>query len=89
MKLHCSSQAPLVFTGCLDGVVRGWDLRSGQCVKEWHGHSDQILDIVVSRLVQLIIRDVEDLMKYHVAFLLLGMTVPFFQLQTMELFVCF
>ena len=54
MRVHCCSQAPLVVTGCLDGVVRGWDLRSGQSVKEWHGHSDQILDIAVSRLVNLI-----------------------------------
>ena len=52
MRLRCSSTSPpLVFTGCLDGVVRGWDLRSGQCVREWHGHSDQILDIAVSRSV--------------------------------------
>lgn len=51
MKLHCSNQEPLVFTGCLDGIVRGWDLRSGQCVREWHGHSDQILDMAISRSV--------------------------------------
>ena len=53
MRLHCSSQAPLVFTGCLDGIARGWDLRSGECVEEWHGHLDQILDIAVSRSVLL------------------------------------
>ena len=53
MRLHCTNQEPLVFTGCLDGVVREWDLRSGQCVKEWHGHSDQILDMAVSRSVLL------------------------------------
>ncbi len=51
VRLHSSSQEPLVFTACLDGIVRGWDLRSGQCVKEWHGHSDQILDLAVSRSV--------------------------------------
>ena len=88
MRLHCSSQAPLVVTGCLDGVVRGWDLRSGQCAKEWHGHSDQILDIAVSRLVNLRLwRDLKYIML--ISFLLLGMIVPFFQQQMMELFVCF
>ena len=49
VRLHCSASSPLVYTGCLDGVVRGWDVRSGGCVQQWHGHSDQILDIAVAR----------------------------------------
>ena len=49
VRLHCSASSPLVYTGCLDGVVRGWDVRSGGCVRQWHGHPDQILDIAVAR----------------------------------------
>ena len=51
MRLHCSASSPLVYSGCLDGVVRVWDVRSGECVQQWHGHSDHILDITVARYV--------------------------------------
>jgi WD40 repeat protein len=88
VRLHSSSQEPLVFTGCLDGVVRGWDLRSGQCVKEWHGHSDQILDLAVSRSVLVKHAGIwNEVPCYFSSFS--GMTVLFFQLQMMELFECF
>ena len=30
---------PLLFTACLDRKLRLWDARSGECVKEWEGHS--------------------------------------------------
>lgn len=44
----CSSQlSPVVYTGSLDGVVRGWDLRNGQIMREWHGHIGHILDMVL------------------------------------------
>lgn len=44
----CSSRlSPVVYTGSLDGVVRGWDLRSGQVVREWHGHAGGILDLTL------------------------------------------
>ena len=51
VRLHCSASSPLVYSGCLDGVVRVWDVRSGECVQQWHGHSDHILDITVARYV--------------------------------------
>ena len=51
VRLHCSASNPLVYSGCLDGVVRVWDVRSGECVQQWYGHSDHILDITVARLV--------------------------------------
>lgn len=51
VRLHCASGSPLVFSACLDGGVRAWDLRSGECVREWLGHSDQILDMVIARYV--------------------------------------
>lgn len=39
---------PLVFTGCLDGVARCWDLRTGAVVREWAGHRNSIQDMCVS-----------------------------------------
>lgn len=51
MRLHCSASSPVVYSGSLDGVVRVWDVRSGECVQQWYGHSDHILDITVARYV--------------------------------------
>lgn len=48
VRVHCSSCRPVVYTGSLDGGVRAWDLRAGQCVKEWLGHTDHILDLAVA-----------------------------------------
>ena len=39
----------LVYTACLDGMLRLWDARSGNCEREWHGHRAAILDMAVSR----------------------------------------
>lgn len=39
---------PLIFTGCLDGVVRCWDTRTGSCVRAWGGHRDAVQDLAVS-----------------------------------------
>ncbi|KAF7820574.1 angio-associated migratory cell protein [Senna tora] len=37
-----------VATGCVDGIVRLWDSRSGECVRTFMGHSDAIQSISVS-----------------------------------------
>ena len=39
---------PLAFTGCLDGVVRCWDTRTGGCVHAWEGHRAGVQDLAVS-----------------------------------------
>ena len=49
VRLKWDSAAPLIYTGCLDGVIRLWDSRSGNCEREWYGHSGEILDLAVSR----------------------------------------
>lgn len=49
VRVHCSERSPLAYTGCLDGVLRSWDIRTGQCVREWQGHFDHILDSCLSR----------------------------------------
>lgn len=49
VRLKWDPSAPLVYTACLDGVVRLWDGRTGQSVNQWSGHSDSILDIDLSR----------------------------------------
>lgn len=42
-----------ILTACLDGILRLWDCRNGQILKEWTGHSGEILDFVVSENVVL------------------------------------
>ncbi len=39
---------PLVFTACLDGMVRCWDLRTGAMVKQFGGHTAGIQDLALS-----------------------------------------
>ncbi|KAJ1409816.1 WD40/YVTN repeat-like-containing domain superfamily [Sesbania bispinosa] len=40
--------ASYVATGCMDGKVRLWDSRSGECVKTFKGHSEGISSLSVS-----------------------------------------
>eukprot|EP00794_Sanderia_malayensis_P017476 gene17476-19223_t len=49
-----------VFTAALDGIVRLWDFRSGQCIKQWHGHMDTVLDLKISKTDQMIITSSDD-----------------------------
>lgn len=51
VRLQCSRRDPLVFTGCLDGGVRVWDVRGGECVREWWGHTKDLLDLTIARYV--------------------------------------
>ena len=51
VRLQCSRKDPLVFTGCLDGGVRVWDVRGGECVREWWGHTKDLLDLTIARYV--------------------------------------
>lgn len=39
---------PLVFTACLDGLARLWDLRTGACVRQYSGHEDSLQDVALS-----------------------------------------
>lgn len=39
---------PLVFTACVDGVARCWDLRTNKCIRSYGGHEDAIQDIALS-----------------------------------------
>jgi len=47
-RIAWSAAGPLVATGCVDGVVRLWDLRTSQCVKTLHGHRSAVQDLVLS-----------------------------------------
>ena len=51
VRVQCSSKGPLVFTGCLDGCVRMWDVRDGECVREWWGHTKDMLDLTLHRYI--------------------------------------
>ena len=49
VKLHISQYSPLFYTCHLDGVIRSWNLLSGECIREWHGHCASILDLAITR----------------------------------------
>ena len=50
VKVHVSvGPSSRVYTSCLDGVVRLWDILSGDCVQRWEGHSSQLLDMAVGK----------------------------------------
>ncbi|GAB4816441.1 hypothetical protein N2152v2_003487 [Parachlorella kessleri] len=58
LALHPSQ--PLVFTGCLDGAVRCWDLRTGECLRAFTGHRDAVQDVAVSHDGNFVISGSED-----------------------------
>lgn len=39
---------PLVVTGCLDGIVRCWDERTGGCVRTFRGHRAAVQALAIS-----------------------------------------
>uniref|UniRef100_A0A7S1X1M1 Anaphase-promoting complex subunit 4 WD40 domain-containing protein n=1 Tax=Tetraselmis chuii TaxID=63592 RepID=A0A7S1X1M1_9CHLO len=47
-KVICSEDSALMYSSCLDGVLRCWDIRTGTCVRELRGHTQGILDMAVS-----------------------------------------
>ncbi|XP_077997578.1 angio-associated migratory cell protein-like [Glandiceps talaboti] len=49
VRLQWDHNNPLIYTACLDGVVRLWDGRSGQVMSKWIGHMGEILDMAVTR----------------------------------------
>lgn len=49
VKLQWDKLSPLLYTSCLDGVVRLWDSRNGQVTSKWTGHTDSILDFEISK----------------------------------------
>ncbi|XP_062588263.1 angio-associated migratory cell protein-like isoform X2 [Saccostrea cucullata] len=48
VKVKWDTASPLVYTACLDGVIRLWDARNGKCSSEWVGHQDALLDFDLS-----------------------------------------
>lgn len=39
---------PVIYTACVDGIVRLWDARTVECVRVFRGHTDAILDMAMS-----------------------------------------
>ncbi|KAJ8320409.1 hypothetical protein KUTeg_001996, partial [Tegillarca granosa] len=48
VKLKWDNTSPLVYTACLDGIVRLWDARNSELISSWSGHLDSILDFNIS-----------------------------------------
>jgi hypothetical protein len=53
VKLLWSPMSQVIYTGCLDGKVRAWDGRTGNCEHVYQGHKDSILDIALTKYVSL------------------------------------
>ena len=49
VKIRWCNSSPLLYTACLDGVVRLWDGRNGSVVTQWEGHNGQLLDVDLTR----------------------------------------
>ncbi|KAH9542366.1 hypothetical protein CY35_13G001800 [Sphagnum magellanicum] len=49
VKLLWSPMSQVIYTGCLDGKVRAWDGRTGNCEHVYQGHKDSILDIALTK----------------------------------------
>ena len=52
MKTLWCHSAPLLYTACLDGVVRLWDARNGSSVHSWEGHTGHLLDLDTTKFVE-------------------------------------
>ena len=51
MKLLWSRHSPVIYAALLDGSVQLWDCRTAQCLKEWRGHHDALLDLSLNEYV--------------------------------------
>ena len=49
VRLQWDSEAPLIYTCTLDGVVNTWDSRTGKVEGKWTGHEGSILDMAIAR----------------------------------------
>lgn len=38
---------PHVISGCEDGEIKAWDMRTGQCTATLHGHTDSVTQMLV------------------------------------------
>lgn len=47
-KILWKGTTSLLFSGGLDGIVRCFDARSGQCLQQLTGHSEDILDLQIA-----------------------------------------
>ena len=51
VKLLWSRHNPVIYAALLDGSVQLWDSRTAQCLKEWRGHHDALLDLSLNEYV--------------------------------------
>lgn len=49
VKVKFVQNSPYLVSCSVDRSIRLWDARTGQCIKNWSGHRDGVLDFAVSR----------------------------------------
>lgn len=59
-SMVCHPAEPLVYTGCMDGVVRCWDARTGQCTHTFRGHLEVIQSLALSPDGNMVLSGSED-----------------------------
>ncbi|XP_041373998.1 angio-associated migratory cell protein-like [Gigantopelta aegis] len=60
VKLMWDKESPFVYTASLDGQLQLWDARNGEIIKQWKGHTAEILDFDISFKGHIIITTSED-----------------------------
>jgi WD40 repeat protein len=48
VKVSYDKEKKVLYSGCVDGTLCSWDVRSGQKIKEFTGHTQMILDFTFS-----------------------------------------
>ena len=59
-KMVCHPTEPLILTGCIDGVVRAWDVRTGACTHAFRGFAETVQDLALSPDGSLVLAGAED-----------------------------
>lgn len=60
VALQCHPSQPLIFTGCLDGAVRCWDLRTGVCIQTRTGNIKGVQSIALSPDASMVVAGSDD-----------------------------
>ena len=60
VRMICHPTQPVIYTCAIDGTVRVFDARTGACVRRLTGHTDNALDIAVSKVGDIVLTASDD-----------------------------